>query len=103
MSNLVPLFVDKDTGHIIATNTGTSGGGLHTGDAFGYVHTQTGSSNQWIIIHDKNTRALIYQIYTDAMEHVIPDFVTIDNENQITVNFTYPMTGIAHLILFKSI
>jgi hypothetical protein len=102
MTNLVPLYVDKNSGKIVASNNGgVGGGGLPTGDAFGYVHVQTASSNQWIVIHDKNTRAVIYQVYTDMLEHVYPDEVIINDENTITINFAYPMTGIAHLVLFK--
>jgi len=101
MANLVPLYVDKENGRIVATNDGNQSPGTGSGNTFGYVHTQMMVSDQWVITHNKNTRALIYQIFNGAMEHVLPDYMVIDNENQITIYLESPMAGVAHLILFN--
>jgi hypothetical protein len=83
----------------IETNLGS--GQIISFPAFGYVHTQISSVNQWVIQHNQNTTSLICQIYTTAREHIFPDSTIIDDANQITVTFTTPMSGFAHLILFK--
>lgn len=80
-----------------------SGGTVIQPQAFGYVHTQVVSSDQWIITHNQNTRALIYQVFTTEYEHILPDSAIIDSENQITIKFTTQMTGTAHLIMFRTV
>lgn len=101
MANLVPLYVDKENGNIVATNEDVEGwGGVPPGSAFGYVHNQVTSSDVWVVNHGKNTRALICQVYTTDMQHIHPDGTTINNENQITITFATPISGLAHLILF---
>ena len=104
MSNLVPLFIDKTNGSIVATNNGSSGGGTPLpSNVIGFTHTQLTASTMWTIVHNKNTRNVVYQIFTDTMDHVFPDQMHIDNENQITVFFGTPMVGLAHLILFTPV
>lgn len=100
MANLVPLYVDKETGSVVATNEDVNNSANPPGMAFGYVHNQVTPSGVWVVNHNKNTRALICQVYTTDLQHVHPDATVINNENQITITFTTPMSGLAHLILF---
>ena len=100
MANLVPLYIDKDTGNIVATTDTTDIIPLYS--AFGFVFTQTTASDTWIVLHNKETMALNFQVFSTGYENIIPDSMTIDNPNQITIKFNEPMTGVAHLILFKT-
>ena len=101
MTNLVPLYIDKETGEIVATGTGGSGGGGGggTSNVIGYVHNQPAATNQWVIVHNKNSMAVMYQVYTSTLENIMPDRVTIDTPDQITVHLDTAMAGYAHLFM----
>lgn len=97
MSNLVPLFVDKSTGNIVATNDPAS----TTSNLVSYIHSQPTNELVWVIPHNKDTLHFIYQVYSDTMEHVFPDHIVVDNENQISIYFGTAMSGFVHLMLFS--
>lgn len=101
MSNLVPLYIDKNTGSIIGTFDPSITPSPVQARVFGFQHIQTTASDFWVITHNKSTTAFTYQIFTDDMEPVLPDDVEIMNQNQIKIKFTAPMTGTANLILFR--
>lgn len=79
------------------------GGGIIQPQAFGYVHTQSTASDTWLVVHGQNTRALMYQVFTSSYEHILPDEMTIVDENQILITFGAPISGFAHLLMFVSI
>jgi hypothetical protein len=99
MSNLVPLFVDKDTGDVVATTDVSRL--IPTGAAFGFYYHQQFDSDVWVVTHDKETMAVVCQVYSTDLELVLPDSIVIDSANQITITFSTAMSGFAHLILFK--
>lgn len=101
MFNLVPLYIDKNTGSIIGTLDPSLTPSPVQARVFGFQHIQNTPSNQWIIQHNKSTTAFTYQIFTDNLEPVLPEDVEIVNQNQIKIIFTAPMTGIVNLILFR--
>lgn len=66
----------------------------------GYEHTQLVASNSWVVNHAGNTKRIQITIY-DATDNVIlPDEITLTDNNNITVTFTEPQDGRAILILF---
>lgn len=95
MSNLIPLHIDKNSGAIVAKQTAGSSG-LVTG----YTFEQTVPTASWLIVHNKNTRNLLCQIYDPNGHLLIPDDITIININTISVNFTTPIIGSAHILFF---
>jgi hypothetical protein len=96
--NLVPLYVDKETGKTVATGERTAASpGTTEGNAF----FQTVESTTWTITHNKNTTTFVYQIFTNTMEQVWPDFVTINDPNEMTIHFLTAMSGVVYIIFFK--
>ena len=96
MSNLMDMYVDKDTGKVRAKKSGKGKG------AEGYLHEQDTAALLWEIKHNADTTLLIQQIYDENMVQVYPDSVTIVDKDEIRVRFNVPQAGVAHLIFFKT-
>jgi hypothetical protein len=59
-----------------------------------YVHTQTSSSNSWVVTHGLNSATPMVQIYEEGSNTMfIPDNVTINSNNQLTVTMNSATTG----------
>ena len=78
-----------------------SQGAVSLNTAYGFVYTQATDSETWTISHNQDCTGVVFQVYTTTMESIIPNDMTIDNSNQVTISFTAAMSGYAHLILFK--
>ena len=100
MSNLVPVYIDKDTGRFVTRPPvgQTTGSG-----ATGYVHTQSTPAVIWSIPHGGNTKLLVHRIFDENYEEIIPDRFRIIDENNVEVRFAVAITGVVHLIYFTQV
>lgn len=99
MANLVPLQIDKDTGRIVAKIIpGTVSGSV--GLPF-FFHQPTPILT-WNIIHNKNTKKFMVQIFDETTFQVVfPDQIEIVDDNQINVYFLEGQAGYAHCVYFE--
>lgn len=58
-----------------------------------YVHTQSSTSTSWTVIHNLNTITPLVQIYDTTHSMVLPDLVTIVDNNTVTVSFGGALAG----------
>ncbi len=101
MSNLVPLYVDKETGREVASERFINS--IPIGGAYGYLHNQPTAATTWTINHNGGTLRTICQIYDSSFNLVLSDQIAIVNINTIQVTFTVPQDGFAHVIMFKTL
>lgn len=70
--------------------------------AVGYNYTQSAPASTWVITHNLNLASgpvMDIAVYVNSvLTKIIPNSVTIDNANQVTVTFTKPYAGIARCI-----
>lgn len=76
-------------------STGGSGGG--GGGNTLYTHLQTIPTDTWMIGHNKSNRHFISAVYDDTGELILPDSISIIDENTVRVKFLYPLGG--HCVL----
>ena len=99
MANLVPLYIDKDTGEIKA-----QGGAISSaGGGQGYLYQQIVADNVWLIEHNAGTENLLTQIYNVDGIQVFPDSLTIVDINTVQIIFGAPQDGSAHLVFFTTV
>lgn len=58
------------------------------------------SSSNWILMHNRNTKNVIIQIYNENNEMVIP-FNTIISENGISIYFSENISGILNIMFIN--
>jgi len=58
-----------------------------------FTYTVTSASDTWVIPHDLNTTSVQVQIFDVNNQVLIPNSVTIDDANQVTVTFSTAITG----------
>jgi len=66
----------------------------------GYEHVQASMSQNWIIVHNKNSKRVQVTIWDDTDEMVLADYVQIVDPNTVHVHFNTSITGRAILLLF---
>lgn len=100
--NLVPLYIDKVSGDIVASKNPTSGNapGQPGNPNAGYEHIQLTPILTWVIPHNANTKRLICQIYDQGDMYVLPDDIQIVDENLVIVSFGVAMAGSAKIVFF---
>ena len=103
--NLVPLFLDKASGEIVAAknNTNNGVGNPHnptTPSLSGYEHKQLSPLSPWVIVHNGDTERLICQIYDENNKLIFADDVEITNSNIVTITFSVAQSGSAKIIFF---
>jgi hypothetical protein len=99
--NLVPLFVDKQSGDIVASKNPNLGSGPGNPNATpGYEFIQITPLDTWIIPHNTNTKKLLCQIYDDFDVFTLPDDIQIFDDNTVIVTFGIAMAGSAKIIFF---
>jgi hypothetical protein len=66
----------------------------------GYLFTQSSPSTTWIINHNLNTTPAVDVMINEnsQLQKMIPLSITINNLNQITIEFSTPRSGVARLI-----
>lgn len=57
------------------------------------VYTQNMESDQWVILHDKNSTNFVYSIFDDTQSPVWPDRVEIIDANSVRIYFLVSMAG----------
>jgi len=97
--NLVPLYIDKVSGDIVASKNPNSGnpGNPHNS---GYEHIQLTPIVTWVIPHNADSKRLICQIYDDGDMFILPDDIQIVDENLVIVSFGVAMAGSAKIVFF---
>lgn len=98
--NLVPLYIDKVSGDIIAANNASSNNGNNNQSNSGYEHIQLTPLLSWIIPHNADTKRLICQIYDSFDELIFAESVKITNLDTITILFNIPQSGSAKIVFF---
>lgn len=58
-----------------------------------YVHSQNSGATTWTITHNLNTTAPLVQIYDNNHTIMIPDVITITDNNTVTVTFATNQAG----------
>lgn len=101
MTNLVPLFLDKDTGQLVAGGETINGGGPALTTS-GYLHVQNVASDFWVIPHFAGTTLLLVQVFDTAGNLFVPDNVEIVDINTVEVTLGTPIAGRAHIVFFES-
>lgn len=107
MANLVPLFLDKDSGKLVARDGSTSGGGgtLPPGcfEMCGYAFSQPTPAAAWFIAHNTGLSKGLVQVYTTTNELIIPDDVIFVDPNTIIITLSTAMNGQAYLGLIDDV
>lgn len=67
-----------------------------------YLHAQTEQATVWNVVHNLGTTTPLVQVYTATGTMVIPDSVTMVNNNALNISFEQGMTGQA-IIMYGSI
>lgn len=96
--NLVPLYIDKVSGDIIASKNSNNNPG--NPNLNGYEHVQLTPLSTWIIPHNNNTKRLICQVYDNNDIYILPDDIQIVDENLVIVSFGSIMSGSAKIVFF---
>ena len=97
MANLVPLFIDKDTGDIVSSGHGNSGS---SSNSDGYEYLQAIPLDTWVVTHNKNNDKLLVQVYDDNEIFILPNEIKIVDNNTVKISFNTPMTGIVKIAFF---
>ena len=95
--NLVPLFIDKFTGILVASKNNNGNG---NGNNTGFEHIQNVPIFTWNIQHNFNNKKLICQIYDNNDRMIIPDEIQIVDDNTVQVTFTFQQAGSAKIVFF---
>lgn len=72
-----------------ADPTGGSGGG----SVASYLHTQSTSSASWVVTHNLNNSQPIISVFDNANTQIVPENITINSANQLTVTFSTAIQG----------
>jgi len=101
MANLVPLFIDKDTGKKVIKNVPLGGGG-GVPTTIGYSHEQALAASLWMVPHNLDLEKFICQIYTDSGELITPDDVIRIDSNNVNVQLGTAMSGTANFVFINT-
>ena len=101
MDNLIPLFLDKNSGNWVAKEVDAAGIPNPFFDIMGFVFVATDSSKVWNIEHNGNSTNIFTQIYTNVGENILPDSINIIDQNNIRINFNTAQNGKAILLIFR--
>jgi hypothetical protein len=96
--NLIPIYIDKETGELILRDGSDSG---NSGNAAGFQHIQATDADIWYINHNKNSEKVMIQIFDNTGEEIQPDSTTIMDVDLVIIRFGVPMSGKANLIFFN--
>jgi len=77
-------------------NIQTSGGG----GAVGYTHIQTTASDTWTVVHNKNTKQLVYLLLDNNDNQILPDTFKLIDLNTVEITFAFPIVGQVNLIFY---
>lgn len=58
-----------------------------------YKHIQTIPSDEWTIVHNKNSEDFTYNVFYMTGEEIIPDNITIIDNNSVKVKFNMAISG----------
>lgn len=58
-----------------------------------YTHVAQTASDNWVIDHGLNTTSVQTQVFDVDNQVMIPDQITVNNANRVTVTFGTPITG----------
>lgn len=58
-----------------------------------YIHKVTTQSTTWVVTHNLNTTTPMVQLYNQDMQMVLPDLVTVLDNNTLQIDLVYPMIG----------
>jgi hypothetical protein len=100
------VFSAVSSSHTLSGNGIFSGSfsGSFQGDGSGLTNLPTGSnsvltqaipSSTWVFNHNLGTQFPLFTIYNDSNQIIIPESVTADNTNTITITFDNPVGGYA--------
>lgn len=92
-SNLIPLHFDKNSGELVAKDTGT-------GYVASFLYTQNTPSLSWTINHNSSTDDFILQVYDTSGNQIIPNEVVVVGINTVRVDFLVAQAGKATIVLF---
>lgn len=98
--NLIQLFLDKESGELVASNAAQGNNNNNPNANPGYEHIQLAPISTWIIPHNANTKKLICQIYDGNDFLILPNHVQIMDADTVIVTFLTPMSGSAKIIFF---
>jgi len=96
--NLVPLFLDKDSGDLIATKSQNNGNG--NGNNGRFEHLQTAPALVWNVTHALDTKRLLVQIYDLNDIQIYPDEVKLLTDDIVRVTFNTAQAGSAKIVFF---
>lgn len=88
---------------ILADGTASDGSGpiITVGSTvIGYEHVQSSASQNWVIVHNKNSKRIQVTIWDPTDEMVLADYVQIVDLNTVHVHFNTSITGRAILLIF---
>lgn len=100
MSNLIPLFLNKTNGRLVAREQ--QGGSGTTFEARGFSYVQTSASILWLINHGMNTRLVMTMVLDQDNKMILPDEIEVVDPNNVTVRWAAPQTGTALLVSFET-
>lgn len=60
-----------------------------------YRHDQSVGSTTWVVPHALGIQYVIVQVYNSSDVQIIPDSITLDSANQLTITFSGSITGTA--------
>jgi len=92
--NLQTIVLDLDDGKLKAIPGGLGGG--PGGD--GFTHNQIIPSTIWNVNHDLGSLDLLYQVYDNLREAIIPDTFKIINASNVQITFSVAQSGYLQLI-----
>jgi len=103
MSNLVPLYLDKDTGHWPVAKHG-AGQGIPAGlfPAYGFLYIHAEASKLWTVEHNFDSRDIITQVFSDTGEQILPNGINIIDQNILEIDFGTAQAGKALLVIFRN-
>lgn len=105
MANLVQLYLDKDSGRLVARGGPGGGGGPPVPPGlyrvFGYVFRQPVAVGTWTIAHGGETSDVTIDIFDADGEVILPNQAYVVDENTVEITFTTPQNGQANLLLFS--
>ena len=80
----------KVNGQLVGVNLGGTGGlaGVRS-----FVLEQTVAASTWVVNHNKGSEFVIVQCLDDANKVIIPEDITITDENTVTISLNMSMTG----------
>ena len=64
-----------------------------------YVHAQDSGSDSWTVTHNLNTGTPSVQVWASDNTMIIPDVVTVNSNNQVTIDFSVAQVGRAVVLV----